>query len=355
MGDKRAAIQKGHPFRVFVSYSHEDQRSADTVVATLQGMGLEPLWDKNIRPGMPFTDEIKGLITHAHLFVPLITKHSRERPWVHQETGYAMALNIPVLPLAVGRFPGEMIAQLQAVKVRADLRDLAAQLRAVNIERIVSPLSSRLPKISEVADVPERRTELLAQCARRVEELGFYGQLRQRGALSSFCIPDCDVNSRVWNQREGTTRRTPYYRQLQREERQALERHARNQGCSLIIDPTMNLDKRGRGITHTRLSTLLEFLDSMPDDKVAVTPTPRARDGSLTIVGDWFIAESLVPGPGGYRQTVFDWHAPTALSWVRRFDQEFRELAATAPKRPRSGQQALNEIRKIMRNLPRPK
>ena len=47
----------------------------------------------------------------------------------------------------------------------------------------------------------------------------------------------------------------------------------------------------------------------MPDDKVKIVITARARDGNLTIVGDWFVAESLTPRTGlGYKQTIFSWH-----------------------------------------------
>jgi hypothetical protein len=342
-----------YPFRIFISYSREDLRLAQKVVRAFEGMGLTPLWDPHVRPGMPFTDEIKGLITHAHLFMPLITKHSQTRPWVHQETGYAMALNVPVLPLSVGRLPGEMIEQLQAVTVRADLRDLRARLRAVDLAQTVSPLPVKPERMTEVADVPERRAKLLARYAGRVEELGFRGHVRQRGAFSTFCVPDKEVGGKVWDDREGNTRRTPYFRQLQREERQALERHARSSGCTLIIDPTMKFDDdKGEGVTRTRLTTLLEFLESMPDDRIKVAFSPQAHEGNLTIVGDWFVADSMVPGPMGYRQTIFDWHAPSVLGRLRKFDLDFSELALADPKGGSSRRAAIAKIRDIVRALP---
>src|SRR5436190_6072401 len=104
-----------HPFRVFVSYAHEDRAEAEAVVAVLKGLGLCAVWDRDIRPGLPFTDAIKDDIASCHLFLPIITANARERPWVHQETGYAMGIGIPVLPVAIGDdVPGELIAQLQA-------------------------------------------------------------------------------------------------------------------------------------------------------------------------------------------------------------------------------------------------
>jgi len=342
-----------YPFRVFIAYSHEDRQLAEQLVKTLQGMGLEPMWDKDIRPGMPFTDAVKGMITYAHIFMPLITENSQHRPWVHQETGYAMALNIPILPLATGNLPGEMLTLLQAVIVKPDLSDLAERLQTANIPHVVSP--PPLPhSMIEVADWPERRTELMAQYANRVVEFGKYGRLRQRGALSSFCIPNKDVNDRIWTLRDGNNIRTTYSHHLSRQERIALEVHARACGCSLIIDPTIDFSERGATTTRARLSVLLEFLESMPDDKVKVVMSPQAREGNLTIVGDWFVAESLVPRPEGYRQTVFSWHAPTVLRWVSAFDQQFEELYAESGLGPnKSRRKAIEKIKKIIRRLPK--
>ncbi|MFW6437959.1 MAG: toll/interleukin-1 receptor domain-containing protein [Armatimonadota bacterium] len=55
---------KSHPFRIFISYSHEDIDKAERVHQIIEEMGLEPLWDDHIRPGMPFTDQVKGMIAH---------------------------------------------------------------------------------------------------------------------------------------------------------------------------------------------------------------------------------------------------------------------------------------------------
>lgn len=353
-----------HPFRVFVSYSHEDRGLAEQVVHVLEKtLELKPIWDKDIRPGTAFSDAIRGLISHAHIFMPIITENSQKRPWVHQETGYAMAINVPVLPIAVNTLPTEMTAQLQAITVKEDLSDLAERLQEANIEQVVVPPPARPVAIVDVADWPETRTELIAQYANRVVELGSYGYLRHRGALSSFCLPDKDVNDPVWERREGTKPRSHYYHMLQREERRALELHARACGCSLIIDPSIHFDitKLGPLAVKTRLETLLEFLQSIPDEEkspdsplVRVVISPRARGANMLIVGDWFVAESMVPRPGeGYRQTVFSWHAPTVLRQARKFDQEFEELyRASGLEKNASRKHAISEIQKIIGGLP---
>lgn len=113
----------GHPFRIFISYSHEDKQLALIASEALTNLGYYPLWDTHIHPGTAFSDAIKGLIHHAHIFMPLVTVSATQKPWVHQETGYAMALGIPILPVAVDAVPGQMAADLLALVVNNDFSD----------------------------------------------------------------------------------------------------------------------------------------------------------------------------------------------------------------------------------------
>lgn len=318
-----------YPFRIFLSYSHEDSDLANIAADVLTAMGLIPLWDKQIRPGTAFTEAIKSLIHHAHIFMPLITESSSKRPWVHQETGFAMALNIPVLPVAIDSVPGEMVSQLQAVVVKSDFSDFSERMANVDLEHVVLTPPGNMFSSIEISDWAERRTELLVKNACRVIELGSYGLVRQRASLSSFSIPDKDPANSIWTCRDGAVIRSPYYHSLQREERRAIEKHAQFQGCDLIIDPDFCLERNGLEATRTRLQILLDFLVSMPDDKVRVVMSPQAREGNMTLIGDWFSAESVSPRPGeGHRQTIFNWHSPTVLQTMRRFDEQFQELSA---------------------------
>src|SRR4051812_22832436 len=112
---------QGYPFRVFVSYAHEDRKLIPQVEAALKELGMVPVWDKQIQLGRPFTDEIKRKIATAHLFLPLITKLSKAKPWVHQEIGFANGIDVPVLAVGLGTLPGGMIAGIQAVTLKGGL------------------------------------------------------------------------------------------------------------------------------------------------------------------------------------------------------------------------------------------
>jgi len=350
----------GHPFRIFISYSHEDKQLALIASEALSNLGYHPLWDSHIHPGTAFSDAIKGLIHHAHIFMPLITESAAQRPWVHQETGYAMALSIPILPVAVHEVPGQMTAELLALVVKKDFSDFKEKISALDLEQLV--LGNLKPAFSniEVSDWAENRTEMLVNHANRVLELKAHGRVRQKAALSSFSIPDKDPKQPIWDARDGDVQRSPYHRSLLRSERRALEIHAREAGCDLIIDPDFCLERNGLAATHARLRILMQFLESMPDEveqapkgqapKVRVALSPQARSGNLTIIGDWFSAESVSPRPGeGHRQTVFNWHAPSVLRVLRQFDEEFSDLLSESGVKPENSRQyAIDRIRQIL-------
>ena len=341
-----------YPYRVFLAYSHEDVDLALQVVGLLERIGLRPVWDKDLWPGAPFTDEIKKGIAHAHVFLPLLTKASAKRPWVHQEIGYAMGLDVPVLPVAVGKLPGEMIQELQAVAISPDLHDLDDRLTARTVEHVVTRAQAASQATFRCAELPEERTRLLADYARTVLELGGHGRVRQSGAFSSFCLPNKTIRHPIWARREGRLPRSDAYHKLQREERIVLEEHAREAGCDLVIDLTVTLEQQGPGAREARLETLLAFLESMPDEKARVVVRDRTEPGNLLIVGDWFVAESMTPRPGaGYLQTVFTRHAPAVLDRLRQFDEEFDELLEETGTDPSSSRlAAIARIKEALRH-----
>ncbi len=89
--------------------------------------------------------------------------------------------------------------------------------------------------------------------------------------------------------------------------------------------------------TAARLENLLEFLASMPDDKVRVAVDQGNIRGSLFAVGDWFVAEAVVPySGGGYVQTIFTRHAPTVLKLTRGFDRRLNDLLEVSQRKGQS-------------------
>jgi len=112
--------------RVFISYSHRDKEFVKELILFLEKeCAVKVIWDNNLTAGSGFHEQIKDSIASAHIFMPLITKESSERGWVHQEIGYAMALNIPVLPVTTENLdPGGMLQMLHAVKIDKEVENL---------------------------------------------------------------------------------------------------------------------------------------------------------------------------------------------------------------------------------------
>ena len=74
----------------------------------------------------------------------------------------------------------------------------------------------------------------------------------------------------------------------------------------------------------------MEFLDYAIEKKLEVEVAFHRKmldPESLTIVGDWFSAESISTAGGqGYRHTVFTRHAPSVAASAEQFDRDFDTL-----------------------------
>lgn len=357
-------------YRVFISYSHQDVDIVRVLEQILRRNGFDPMWDQNFAFGQGFHDQIRNFIAHAHAFLPVLTETSDRRKWVHQEIGYAMALNVPVLPVAIGppeteALPGEMIQHLHAIRIVSEEgspgrlsganRKMLRQILTVEaierlVERSVDP--HRVP--FACADYQETRAAMMAQHADDVRALGRFGAVRQKGALSSFHIPTETIGHRVWLDRYGGVDRGDEHCRLQRRERLALTRHAGAAGCRLIIDPSIKFERWGEEARLVRLRGLLSFLRTMPDDRCQVAISPQGGRGwSVTYVGNWFAAESRSAVIGkGYYQTIFTRHAPWVTERIADFDAEFNELLAAAKVEPHASR--LHAIRRIEREIRRP-
>jgi len=348
-------MEKGsYPYRIFIAYSHEDRVLLENAVKVLEENGYHSLCDKNIMVGKPFTDEIKKMIAHAHIFLPLLTENSSLRPWVHQETGYALAMNIPVLPVAVGTAPGEMTAQLHAVAVCDDFSDFPQKVSAQDIENLVMHNPTEEITNLWVTAWAEERTKLLGEYASWVSNLHYYGRVRQRAALSSFSIPDADAQDEIWKLRDGNVSYSKYYHNLQHIERQALQVHAEKSGCDLLIDPDFCLERHGAEATRTRLEILLDFLkdrDHIQDIRVVISE--KAHQANLTFIGDWFSAESFSPKVGeSHSRTIFCRHAPTVLSQMRLFDDQFNKMLSQQGSSPEASRDwAIGYISEILQKM----
>jgi hypothetical protein len=346
-------------YRVFISYSHDDADLAEKVVTIIEDIGLLPMWDKDFLFGHGFQEMIKDYISRSHVFLPLITKYSCERGWVHPEIGYAIALNVPVLPVNIGTLPGKMIRGLHAVQLTENPQDMKQKLPRSIFDSLIDNHNDTSLAWYQCAELTEDRTIMMAKYAKEVLKLEpvlgseAYGFVRQKGGFSSFHIPNQVLTHPVWKERYGRLRTSQYHCRLQRNERLALGKHASKSGCRLIINPYLTYEQYEPSGRITRLKCILDFLSTALDYNVEVAFSKELRDESLTIVGDWFAAISVSAKLGqGYQQTVFTWHAPSIKIRIDLFDQEFNELLKELKWTPESSRsEAIKAIEKIIADL----
>ena len=383
--------------RVFVSYSHKDSQLVRVIVNYLELVcDLNVIWDERFESGQGFHDQIRDCIGHAHAFLPVLTQDS-SRGWVQQEIGFAMAMNIPVIPIAIGELPGQMISLVHAVKLDSLNSEDSAAVQTAAGESVIdaikvlrqadadpvarkgahdflagTPLWVRLlEKLPtdrilrlihrhadtsmaryQCADYQEERTILMVRHANTAFDLCHKGQqVLQLGGLSSFHIPMEDPSNEIWNARYGRRQRGEYHKKLQWMEREALCQHITEAGCKLIVNPYHRYQDSGPRAYAIRLLCLRRFLiDGLPGNatiEIAINHRLGFHD-SLTIVGDYFAAVAVAGSSAGYMQTVFTTHAPSMRSRQDQFHRFFNE-AIDDWKWTDTRQGAITEIERILK------
>lgn len=298
--------------RVFVSYSFKDQTFVEKIVRILRDGGITVLWSSTLSAAGQFSDEIKRFIEHAHVFMPILTEEGSKRGWVHQEIGYAIGLHIPIFPVTTEEIvKATMLGQLHTLRLSDDEAILRKQLH-INEFKIIRD-RKLLPALYQKATEVQQRAVMMKEYADNISsvsdlsQLDKYGVVRQKGGLSSFHIPDKIIGHQVWIDRYLPGVRDSYRKEVQRGERIALQKHANEKGCKLIINPCYATKDRSVLAANTRLNTLIEFLENMPNEKAVVAIlNDESFIESLTLVGDWFLAESVSYKTGdGFKHTFF--------------------------------------------------
>lgn len=363
-------------FRVFISYTSTDRELAEILSAHIHRLGHEPIWDRDLEAGDGFTPQIKNFIVHSHVFIPLVTGESTGRDWVNQEIGYALALNIPVLPVAIGCDPPGIIRGVQAVRLdpnadrsesrgamsNALLAEFGKKLPRESINSVVKKAFGKgQPTLCRFVRHNEDRIRLLGDYAGMVAELRDPKQRRPRDVMvrqktgltsfSSFCVKNVSVEDNYWMLRyAGNQAPTNHYIEGILRERDELVKLVSEAGCRLIIHPQQDYAKYGDTSKLVRLAGLIAFLEDARYKKVHVAISDETATGdSLTLVGDWFSVASVAIDLGsGFRQTVFSLHAPSNVELAQKFDQEFEallELRGTSLEESRS--YALRKLRRL--------
>lgn len=161
-----------YSYRVFISYARKDRELCNRVAEILAEYGLIVLSDKGIVPGDQFPDEIRRLISEAHVLMPIITPDAEGSAWVNQEIGYALALAVPIIALCVNvQAPEGMLRIIQSIATAPDLLTLREELAEGLFERKIEAQSLPQRPI-EIVDWAEERSKRIAAHANKLWAVG---------------------------------------------------------------------------------------------------------------------------------------------------------------------------------------
>lgn len=319
----------GKKIRIFIGYHHDDIQLAEKIATIITEAGMIPLWSKKISLGKGFDPYIKFFIECAHAFIPVLTENISI--WVNHEIGYAMAHHVPFYPVMTTKtLPKGMIETIHAISIPTEYE----ALRKILIRDVFSKIQhDTIPRsVYTRAQFVEDRASMMKEYADILRQIEVSGIVRQKGGLSSFHIPNVPIHDRRWINRYLPEARGNYHKEKQLGERVALQNHATVAGCRLIINPFYAIEGRSPLAAKTRLQELIDFFTMMPDDKVivAIQKQPVGKE-SLTIVGDWFLAESVSFRDGdGFTNTFFTRNAFEITKRIEEFDYELTTLLRDA-------------------------
>lgn len=93
----------GRNYRVFLSYSHKDRWIAKQCARLIEEQGggqIQAFLDeKDIEGGQSIPDTIRQNLEQCDEFVVLLSRYSKDRPWVLIEMGAAWGLRKPIIAI----------------------------------------------------------------------------------------------------------------------------------------------------------------------------------------------------------------------------------------------------------------
>ena len=98
--------------RLFVSYARENKREVDEMVSHLETLGYQAWIDSALRGGQSWWEEILRRIAECDVFLAIVTRNTLNSVACKRELEWALALNRPVLPIALERLPEALPSQL---------------------------------------------------------------------------------------------------------------------------------------------------------------------------------------------------------------------------------------------------
>ena len=91
--------------QLFISYARENKPDVEALIRDLDALGYQTWVDSSLRGGQTWWEEILRRIAESDVFVAIVSTHTLNSVACQRELEWALALNKPVLPVAVERLP----------------------------------------------------------------------------------------------------------------------------------------------------------------------------------------------------------------------------------------------------------
>lgn len=192
---------------------------------------------------------------------------------------------------------------------------------------------------SPKAETAPRRTELIVQNLKVLIDSQYLGLVREKSNLSTFSIPNRDLDNPIWNHIKFRDDKEKTYTQMLSAQRYWLEKHALDQSCKLIVHLEDGLVHKSTEHGLYRLKTLLEFLITHRD-RIDIVNVPRSwsennEEGfeNLLIVGhskrlvySFFAHSQSATSSEGITNTYISPESAEVAEQIQRFDAEFNSI-----------------------------
>lgn len=151
--------------QLFISYARENKPDVEALVRDLHALGCQTWLDTSLRGGQSWWQEILGRIADSDVFVAIVSDHTLRSVACKRELEWALALNKPVLPIAVQRLPDALprtLSMRQIVDYSQSGREAAFALAgALGTLPPAPPIPTELPEppgapLSYLSDLVEQ-------------------------------------------------------------------------------------------------------------------------------------------------------------------------------------------------------
>ena len=154
--------------QLFVSYARENRSVVDGLVRHLNSLGHRPWMDSSLRGGQSWWDEILRRIAECDAFVAIVSQHTLTSVACQRELEWALALNKPVVPVAVGLRRDALPRQLATLQIVDFLTTAETAIDVAGSLAELPPAPALLNELPEAPTVPlSHLSELVDQVSQR--------------------------------------------------------------------------------------------------------------------------------------------------------------------------------------------